>query len=425
MDKQTSTTTPDTSPASTRTSQTAAADSNRKPSHWWSFLERVGHFSLEGLTKTLPVAAKVARDIEPEFDLLFPLEGPVFNLVVRAICTVEMASTSGTSGETKLQSVTGLVGPTLKTLLANHNLPDTEIDSSIRQYINGLVAVLNGPTRCIPISPSASQQPSSVPPVAPSFLCPGAPDVDSLGSVSETNIVSMAKAAVLPALQTAEPQPNVSVSTSQSTMCSLIIDLSHSNGTVDLAEAAAGGIVAIIQKATQGTLFLDPSYSANLQKALAAGLLWGAYHFGTGEDGEMQARHFLSSVSPEQSTMLVLDIEANRLGPGMTLEQARAFVSYVQRMTGRWPGIYGGYYLKQLLAGKQDAVLANCWLWLAQYDEKPVLPTNWKDWTLWQFTDGTLGMHTDPVPGIGICDRSFFNGSQQELSERWKRGTLS
>jgi lysozyme len=38
---------------------------------------------------------------------------------------------------------------------------------------------------------------------------------------------------------------------------------------------------------------VDPLYEASRSKARAAGLLWGAYHFGTGGDGIVQAEHLL------------------------------------------------------------------------------------------------------------------------------------
>src|SRR5580704_1612884 len=44
--------------------------------------------------------------------------------------------------------------------------------------------------------------------------------------------------------------------------CNVIIDLSHNNANVDLAQAKAGGVQGIIHKATQGTGFSDPTYSA-------------------------------------------------------------------------------------------------------------------------------------------------------------------
>src|SRR5262245_16850217 len=48
----------------------------------------------------------------------------------------------------------------------------------------------------------------------------------------------------------------------------------------------------------------DPTYRRNRQSAKDAGLLWGAYHFGTGSDGLKQAQHFLAVVGNEPGTLL-------------------------------------------------------------------------------------------------------------------------
>jgi lysozyme len=76
----------------------------------------------------------------------------------------------------------------------------------------------------------------------------------------------------------------------------VVVDISHHNGNVNLAKAKEDGILGVIQKATQGQSFKDPTYQRNRRKANDAGLLWGAYHFGTGSDGLKQAQHFLDVV---------------------------------------------------------------------------------------------------------------------------------
>jgi lysozyme len=202
-----------------------------------------------------------------------------------------------------------------------------------------------------------------------------------------------------------------------------VVDLSHHNGDVNLDRAAAAGIVGVIHKATQGTRYMDPLYALNKDKAAAAGLLWGAYHFGVGGDGVNQAVHLLSTVQPDDQTLLVLDFEANHQGPSMTLEEARAFVTHMQSATGRWPGLYAGHYLKELLGTQEDPVLENCWFWLAQYGSTPVVPVNWKTWTLWQYTDGGLGPEPHDVDGIGRCDRDQFNGTKARLQKLWTKAT--
>lgn len=198
-----------------------------------------------------------------------------------------------------------------------------------------------------------------------------------------------------------------------------VIDLSHHNGTVDFAKIAADGVVGVIHKATQGTADVDPTYATRRPAALSAGLLWGAYHFGTGSDGVAQAEYFLNVVQPDASTLLVLDFEANPQGPSMSLEEARAFVTHVQSATGRFPGLYSGHYVKDLLGTQSDPVLANCWFWLSQYGPTPVVPVNWNTWTLWQYTDGAAGPDPHEVDGVGYCDRDTFNGDEARLHALW------
>jgi lysozyme len=199
-----------------------------------------------------------------------------------------------------------------------------------------------------------------------------------------------------------------------------VIDLSHHNARVDLKKAGGDGILGVIHKATQGQAYVDPTYLGNRTKAADAGLLWGAYHFGTNSDGVSQADHFLTAVQPAVDTLLVLDLEANPQGPDMTLVEARAFVTHVYEVTGRWPGLYSGHYIKALLGTQTDPVLANCWFWLAQYGPTPVVPANWSRWTMWQYTDGGLGPEPHSVAGIGRCDRDRFNGTKAQLRAFWK-----
>ena len=108
----------------------------------------------------------------------------------------------------------------------------------------------------------------------------------------------------------------------------------------------------------------------------------------------------------------------------MSLEEARAFVTHVQVATGRWPGLYAGHYLKDLLGTSGDPVLTQCWLWLSQYGPTPVIPAAWTQWTMWQYTDGALGPPPYEVTGIGRCDRDMFNGSAAELAAFWNAAPL-
>jgi lysozyme len=204
-------------------------------------------------------------------------------------------------------------------------------------------------------------------------------------------------------------------------MLNAVIDISHHNGkSLDFERARAGGIVGVIHKASQGTTWRDPMFAANRARAREAGLLWGAYHFGTGSDGRKQAANFLDAVGDPDDVLLALDLEPNPSGSSMDLVAAHAFVVHVYEQTGRFPGFYSGHTIKELLGARKDPILANCWLWLAQYGPRAVVPPTWPTWTLWQYTDGRVGGDPKAVAGIGRCDRNRFNGPEANLRRLWR-----
>ena len=205
-------------------------------------------------------------------------------------------------------------------------------------------------------------------------------------------------------------------------MINSVIDISHHQGpNIDFGKVKAAGVVGVIHKATGGTNYQDPMYAGNRQSALAAGLLWGAYHWGTGDaSGADQAQYFLDYAQPDAQTLLALDYEPNvsgpnRLGPDMTPQLATDFVNAVQGSQGRFPVLYTG----MAMAGHFPN-LPDCPLWWARYAPQPAgIPATWPTWTLWQYTDGAHGNQPHTVDGIGACDRDQFNGDLAGLQRLW------
>jgi GH25 family lysozyme M1 (1,4-beta-N-acetylmuramidase) len=75
-------------------------------------------------------------------------------------------------------------------------------------------------------------------------------------------------------------------------------DLSHHNATVDLAAYKAGGHNRIVLKATEGTGFTDPAFTARWRQAGQLGLARVAYHFARAQyNGGDEFDHFLSVVN--------------------------------------------------------------------------------------------------------------------------------
>lgn len=222
-----------------------------------------------------------------------------------------------------------------------------------------------------------------------------------------------------------------------------VIDMNHFSVVSDFSTIRnRGNILAIIHKASEGGDWVDPLYRARCVQAQNAGLLWGAYHFGTGQySGAQQAAFFLASVQPTPTTRLALDLEPNDRNPGntMSLLQAEDFVQTIYNATGRLPLIYthptwanGGSYgrtgLRLNFPVTSQSILAACDLWLADYRGDPVTPQAWagKGWRLWQYAGdnshgggGALADQSRAVQGVNLCDRNLFRGNPPELIGFW------
>src|SRR5215471_5202896 len=86
-------------------------------------------------------------------------------------------------------------------------------------------------------------------------------------------------------------------------------DLSHYEFPFDANVLADSGCVGVIYKATQSTGYVDPTYNDARAKALAAGMLWGAYHFAENSDVDQQVSNFLSAAMPTDDDLICLDCE--------------------------------------------------------------------------------------------------------------------
>jgi lysozyme len=220
-----------------------------------------------------------------------------------------------------------------------------------------------------------------------------------------------------------------------------VIDLSHMSRVADFNAIRACGILGVLHKATEGGDWCDPLYAGRRPQGRAAGLLWGAYHFGTHQyPGAQQAAAFLAAAEADAATLTALDFEPNEANPAntMTIEQAEEFVRAVQQATGRLPLIYthrswadGESYGRAGLALPRpigpDSILADCDLWLASYSDQPTLPMAWagRGWRFWQYTGddhsggGPFGPLCRTVSGVDRCDRDLFQGDAGRLYQYW------
>src|SRR2546423_5483167 len=101
-----------------------------------------------------------------------------------------------------------------------------------------------------------------------------------------------------------------------------VIDISHHNNVTSFQDVKDAGIIGVINKATQGTTGVDGTYGLRKPRALAAGLLWGGYHFASKGNPQKQADHFLDVTQPGPTDLLVLDFEPNSHDGTMTVAEA-------------------------------------------------------------------------------------------------------
>lgn len=206
-----------------------------------------------------------------------------------------------------------------------------------------------------------------------------------------------------------------------------VVDLYHGDRVVDFAKAHAFGIRGVIHKATQGIGIADPAYASRRKAAADAGLLWGAYHFNSGDDPVAQAKHFLRVAEPDATTLVALDFEDT--AANMPLAGACAFLEEVATALGRRPVLYSGNRIKETIRGasaETRAFFAAHSLWFCEYGPAPRLsdadgkPLPWAKPMLWQFTGDGIGPEPHAVPGLqDDLDINSFDGSDDELAAGW------
>ncbi len=210
-----------------------------------------------------------------------------------------------------------------------------------------------------------------------------------------------------------------------------VLDLSHHNcgpsgdpdNEIDFAALYAYGVRGIIHKATQGIGNVDHKYDERREQATAAGMLWGAYHFATGDDVDAQVKHFIETAKPDSNTLMALDHEPNG-GNQLDLLGAQAFLESLSQQIGRKAVIYSGNLIKEQTSADDhlNDFFAQYRLWLCQYGPTARLPDPWDNYWLWQFAgDGTGSRDFNP-PGLyrgNKTDMNTFAGSDAELAAGW------
>lgn len=194
------------------------------------------------------------------------------------------------------------------------------------------------------------------------------------------------------------------------------IDVSKYQGEIDWQAARAGGVRFAWLKATEGGDHLDSMFRVNWERARAAGIPTGAYHFYYFcRPVEEQIAWFKAHVPPAPDALPpALDMEwvpESKTCPkppphDQIRRDMRVFLREMELHYGKKPIIYTTVdFHRDVLHGHMH----DQQFWVRSVAGHPSTRYGERPWRFWQYTA------TGRVPGIGEnVDRNIFGGSAKE-----------
>lgn len=195
------------------------------------------------------------------------------------------------------------------------------------------------------------------------------------------------------------------------------IDVSHWQGVISWdALAAAGGVQFAYIKATDGEHGLDPQFGRNWQKAKAAKIPRGAYHFFRPVDVDSQIRSTIAALGAPGDDpgelAPALDVEVGPLDKAQ-FDNVLQWLEAIEAFYNRIPVLYmDRWSVHRLWIASSDksyfARFTRCPLWLADYTSVATPPIGfppWDTWTFWQYSP------QGSVAGLGAAvDLDYYHG---------------
>ena len=195
------------------------------------------------------------------------------------------------------------------------------------------------------------------------------------------------------------------------------IDISEFQGEIDFEEVRRSGVEAVYIRVGAGE-YTDEYFAENYERAKAAGLKIGFYHYVTArsvDEGRRQARFFASLAAGREPDMrLAMDFEYfGSLSVSQINAISEAYLDELTALTRREAVIYSDLSNARNIFSR--ALAEKYPLWAAQYGaDEPSANGKWREWVGFQYTDeGRVG-------GIyGNVDRNIFTEGIF-LSDSWR-----
>jgi hypothetical protein len=146
-------------------------------------------------------------------------------------------------------------------------------------------------------------------------------------------------------------------------------------------------IVMIKMSGGDDGLYMDSNAATNYSGAAAAGRAVGGYHFAGNTNAVAEATYFMQAMSPlAENDVYALDWELP-VGTAGAVEWCQTFMQTIHDKIGVWPLIYMN--LNTLNSYDWSPVLANCGLWLADWNNDPSGTINTvHSYVMQQYSDG-------------------------------------
>lgn len=179
------------------------------------------------------------------------------------------------------------------------------------------------------------------------------------------------------------------------------IDVAQYQGTIDWSKIGEPIVMLRLSFGDAG-LGYDTQASKNYYGAKAAGKHVGCYHFAGGGDPVTEADFFLRGMQPlEENDVMCLDWEIQHANP---VQWVQAWMTRIHDKTGVWPLLY--INLSTLNSFDWSPVLANCGLWIADWNNNPDGPAvTSHTYVMQQYNDGPW------------CDHDAWFGTVEEFDK--------
>lgn len=230
------------------------------------------------------------------------------------------------------------------------------------------------------------------------------------------------------------------------------VDVSSVQGFVPWDRVAGAGVRFAYLKCSQGNeAGSDPTFARNVAAAPDAGLVVGAYHFGyalpdNGTPGRVPVQQAQIAFTKANG----LGARPGELPPCLDLEwpEPEAWVKWgcsaheiadwglewlaeAERLWGVTPAVYIYPYFAASIGRELAADYVRYPLWIADYAHfaghvptdgaAPVVPSPWRDWTVWQH-DGTGGL---ALPNGVDADFNVFHGDEAAFAHLLRQDQIA